>query len=104
MWNVNVKSQFYLIKESLPLLRAAGKGANICITSSVSGRVSAPAIGIYSMTKAALDNMVEWMSFNLRDDGIRVTGIAPGLIATDLAGALWKDNKDLPEGSLGKPE
>ena len=35
MWDLNVKSTFFLVKESMELLRAAGPGANICIISSV---------------------------------------------------------------------
>lgn len=47
------------------------------------------------MTKAALENMVKWMSKELINDNIRVNAIAPGLIKTEFAAALWKDNKNL---------
>lgn len=62
LWNVNVKSTFFLIKDCLPYLRAAGQGANVCIISSVSGKHPTFAIGVYTSTKAALDNMVKWMA------------------------------------------
>lgn len=37
MWDLNVKSTFFLIKETIDLIREAGAGANICIISSVTG-------------------------------------------------------------------
>ena len=37
MWDLNVKSTFFLVKETIELLREAGPGANICIISSISG-------------------------------------------------------------------
>ena len=95
LWNVNVKSTFFLIKECLPFIKKAGAGANICIISSVTGKNPHFSIGIYGSTKAALDNMVLWMADELMSDGIRVTGLAPGLIATEFSGPLWKDNKSV---------
>lgn len=88
----------------LPFLRAAGPGANICIISSVTGTNPKHQIGIYGSTKAALDNMVVWMADELMNDGIRVTGMAPGLIITDFSQPLWKDNKALRSEAMGQPE
>ena len=104
LWNVNVRSTFFLIKDSLGLMRKSKGGASICIVSSVTGKNPDPMIGIYGSTKAALDNMVIWMSRELMDDGIRVCGIAPGLIATEFSGVLWKNNKELRPESIGKAE
>ena len=84
-----------MIKECLPFIKKAGAGANICIISSVTGKNPHFSIGIYGSTKAALDNMVIWMADELMSDGIRVTGLAPGLIATEFSGPLWKDNKSI---------
>ena len=101
LFDLNVKSTFFLIKESLPLIRKAGPGANVCIVSSVGGRNPGAMIGIYGSCKAALDNMVIWMAEELMSEGIRVTGIAPGLIATHFSGALWKNNPNLRPESVG---
>ena len=62
LWNLNVKSTFFLIKECLPLMKIARAGANICIVSSVGGKNPGRMIGIYGSCKAALDNMVIWMA------------------------------------------
>jgi NAD(P)-dependent dehydrogenase (short-subunit alcohol dehydrogenase family) len=88
----------------LPLIKEAGKGANICITSSVTGKNPQWTFGVYSSTKAALDNMVNWMATELMSDGIRVTGIAPGLIKTELSAPLWKGAIPAPEESKGMPD
>ena len=85
-------------------MRAAGNGSNVCIISSVTGKNPNFSIGIYGSTKAALDNMVTWMAEELMSDGIRVTGMAPGLIATEFSGVLWKDNKAVRPESIGQPE
>ena len=54
------------------------------------------------MTKAALDNMVIGLSKELLGDGIRLNGIAPGLIKTAFSDPLWKS--DVDKASIGLPE
>ena len=104
MWDLNVKSIFFLIKESKELLKKAGKDANVLVISSVGGSGPHHTLGVYNMTKAALDNMVKWLAMELLDENIRVNGLAPGLIMTEFSGVLWKDNKGVHEKSKGKPE
>ena len=79
------------------MIRAAGAAANICIISSVTGQNPQWMLGMYATKKAALENMVKWMKDELRPDGIRVNGIAPGLIKTEFSGPLWKkERKSIP--------
>lgn len=92
MWDVNVKSVFFLCKEALPLLKKGSKGRNILLVSSVAGKNPGFLIGVYGSTKAALDNMTKWMSDELREDDIRVNALSPGLIMTEFSGLLWKGN------------
>ena len=47
--------------------------------------------------------MIKWMKDELREDGIRVNGLAPGLIKTDFAGPLWQ-NPNIPREAIGLPE
>ena len=54
--------------------------ANILVISSVTGTHPSFTLGVYAMTKAALDNMVRGLSQELRADGIRINSLAPGLI------------------------
>ena len=91
MWDLNVKSTFFLIAECQEMLiesKEKGGAANVLVVSSLSGRNPPWAIGVYAMTKAALDNMVVGLAAELRSDGIRVNAISPGLIKTDFADAL----------------
>ncbi len=104
MWELNVKSIFFLIKESKELLLKAGKEANILVISSVAGKYPSPSLGVYDMTKAALDNMVIWLSKEFMDDNIRVNALAPGLVKTEFAGVLWKNNSAVPEKAKGTSE
>ena len=105
MFDLNTKSTFFLIKEAYPLLLKAGEGANILIISSTSGQYPPQVMGVYGMTKAAVDNMVKWMSKEFRPDGIRCNSLAPGVIATELSGPLWKgDGIGLPKESIGQAE
>ena len=99
LWDLNVKSTFFLIKESLPKLKRS-KAANVLVVSSVTGKNPNFTIGVYAMTKAALDNMVKGLSEELMSESIRVNGIAPGLIRTDFSGPLW--NSDVPKKSIGE--
>jgi NAD(P)-dependent dehydrogenase (short-subunit alcohol dehydrogenase family) len=64
---VNVKSVFFFIKEAYDLLKLSKDGANILVTSSISGVMPGKMVGIYAMSKAAIINMVKWMSQELMD-------------------------------------
>ena len=103
MFNLNVKSPFFTVKESKYLLEK-GTNPNVLLVSSVTGTEPNQPLGVYGMTKACLNNLGKWLGQELMDDGIRVNTISPGLIQTEFAGVLWKDNKELPPNSLGKPE
>ena len=102
MWELNVKSIFYLIKESKELLLKGGKESNILVVSSLGATSPSYTIGVYNMTKAALNNMVVWLAQELMDDNIRVNAISPGLIKTEFSGPLWRENSSIIPKSLGE--
>ena len=62
VFEVNVKAVFFQIKESIPLLKKGGKNSNILVTSSEGAKQPGAFLGIYCMTKAAVDNMVPWLA------------------------------------------
>ena len=65
LWDLNVKSTFFLIAECQEMLTESvnqGGAANILVVSSNTGTHPSPLIGVYGMTKAALDNMVKGLS------------------------------------------
>jgi len=90
MINVNVKSIFTLANLCLPHMKKRGGGSIINI-SSVEGLKPSPNLGIYSVTKAAVNMLTksqakEWGSYN-----IRVNSICPGLVKTKLSAGIWKN-------------
>jgi NAD(P)-dependent dehydrogenase (short-subunit alcohol dehydrogenase family) len=103
MVNVNLKSCFFMIQESLPLLKAAKK-PNILLTSSMSAVDPFYQIGVYGITKAGVNNMVRSLSVELMDINCRVNGIAPGLVDTDMAAPFLRDNTLINEKNCAKPE
>lgn len=90
--NVNVKAPLELGKLVYPIMKARGGGSVINI-SSVSGHTPDPGLGIYSVSKAALNMLTKVMAKEWGADGIRVNAICPGLIKTKFSEALWKDEK-----------
>jgi NAD(P)-dependent dehydrogenase (short-subunit alcohol dehydrogenase family) len=80
--DVNVVGQVALTQALLPALRAAS--GRVVFISSVSGRVSAPALTPYTASKFALEAIADGLRVELRRWGIRVVIVEPGSIDTDL--------------------
>ena len=91
---VNLKGPFELCKKAYPILRQRGGGSIIHI-SSIGGLTPEPGIGIYSVSKAAINNLTQAMAQDWGTDNIRVNAICPGLIKTKFSQALWSDDKIL---------
>ncbi len=64
---MNVKSVFFFVKEAFDLLKLSTDGGIILVTSSLSGVMPGKMVGVYAMSKAAIINMVKWLSHELRD-------------------------------------
>ncbi len=91
---VNLKGPFELCKKAYPILKQRGGGSIIHI-SSIGGLTPEPGIGIYSASKAAINNLTQAMAQDWGEDNIRVNAICPGLIKTKFSQALWSDDKIL---------
>ena len=83
-------------------------GAILNIASAGGLQVDRGAIGSYNATKAALLHLTRQLAAELAP-GVRVNAIAPGLVKTDFARALWEANEQqlarhMPLGRLGEPE
>jgi dehydrogenase/reductase SDR family protein 4 len=88
MFDLNVKSVFFMVKEAKYLLMKSKSDPNILFISSASSVKGLPRVGVYAMTKAAMNNMTEWLATELMEDNIRVNCIAPGLIPTKMSGPI----------------
>ncbi len=82
-YNTNLFGVHRLVKEVLPIMRAQDSGWIISL-SSIAGRFGLPFRGIYSSTKAALENMMEALQYEVESFGIKVSLIEPGDVKTDI--------------------
>lgn len=83
-------------------------GGSIVNTASIGGLSVGPDLGIYHVSKAALIHLTKQLAIELGPD-IRVNAVAPGVVRTRLAEALWKEHEDAvahrtPLGRIGEPE
>ena len=84
MWAVNVKGPLRLTRLALPHLRKTGSGRVINIASLSAKRVKGDVLPGYSMTKYALLALSHAVRQVGWDDGIRVSAVCPGPVATDM--------------------
>jgi NAD(P)-dependent dehydrogenase (short-subunit alcohol dehydrogenase family) len=99
---VNVRSPFDLSKMVHPIMKARGAGSIINI-SSIAGTTPDPGLGIYSVSKAALNMLTKVNAKEWGQDGIRVNAVSPGLIKTKFSQALWENPKMLDHFTKSLP-
>jgi 3-oxoacyl-[acyl-carrier protein] reductase len=81
--DVNVKGTFYCVQAAAPLMRAAGGGAIVTV-SSIGARQPSPVTGAaYATAKAAIGGLTRKLARELGGANIRVNAVAPGLFLTD---------------------
>lgn len=92
MWEINFLATFLLIKETVPHL-AKNPGSSIVVVSSYTGYEFSKLIGHYAITKTALLGLTKLLGYELQSEGIRINGVAPGLIKTEFSKELWKHDE-----------
>ena len=105
--NTNLKSAFFTTQEVLPNMINNKKGCIINI-SSIWGMIGASCEAVYSASKAGLDGLTKSLAKELGPSGIRVNGIAPGIIDTQMNSNLDEQikneiKKEIPLGKIGNP-
>ena len=90
--DVNLNGSFYMTKEISALMIKQRSGSIISM-SSVSGLKGNPAQVNYSASKAGLVGMTKSAAKELGRRGIRVNGIAPGFVETDMTAVLTEEQK-----------
>ena len=91
--NTNVKAAHFLSNFAREAMLDHGEGGAIVNVSSVGGYRASDVIGGYSVSKAALIMLTQVQAKTWGQDGIRVNAIAPGLIRTEFARALWENER-----------
>lgn len=90
---LNVESAYFLVQGFVRRLVERGRGGSVVITSSTNGFQAEYDSTAYDTSKGALVMMTRSLALSLAADGIRVNGIAPGIIRTPLtAGGLDKSS------------
>lgn len=92
LFNIHLKSVFFLTQKSLELLNDGGAIVNI---STGLARFSLPGYAAYASMKGAIETFTRYLAKELGVRGIRANSVAPGAIATDFGGGRVRDNADL---------
>ncbi len=100
--HANVKSNLWLANLVLPGMAERGGGSMI-IVSSIAGIRGTPVIGGYGISKAADFALARNLAVEWGQKNIRVNCVAPGLIKTDFARALWEDEAMLKQRTATTP-
>jgi clavulanate-9-aldehyde reducatase len=85
MLDVNVYGLLYCTHAALPLMREGG-GGDIVNVSSVAGRRADAGAAVYNLTKFGVTGFTEALRQEALQAGIRVTGVEPGMVETELQG------------------
>ncbi|MDI3384474.1 SDR family NAD(P)-dependent oxidoreductase [Xenophilus aerolatus] len=108
--DVNIRSNLWLVNRTAPGMAAKGGGA-VVIISSIAGLTGSRVLGAYGISKAADMSLARSLALEWGKQGIRINCIAPGLIKTDFAKALWDNPETLanalkssPLNMIGEPE
>ncbi|MFC8075691.1 SDR family NAD(P)-dependent oxidoreductase [Streptomyces sp. NPDC057307] len=109
---VNVRGTLFTVQKALPLFN---EGASIVLVGSTAGDRGAEAFGAYAASKAAVRSFARTWSSELKDRGIRVNVVSPGLIETPGGTAVFGDEETaravkenvaatVAKGRIGQPE
>ena len=105
----NIVSQHWLIQMVAPAMLER-KSGSIILVSSIGGLRGSSILGAYAITKAADIQMTKNLAREYGPHNVRVNSIAPGLVRTDFAKALWENPENLKAstasaamGRIGEP-
>jgi len=98
----NVKSVLWLAAMTLPAMASSG-GGSFTLVGSIGGLLANNVIGAYGVSKAAGHHLVRNLAAEWGAKNVRVNAIAPGLIKTDFARALWEDEARRAERIAATP-
>ena len=93
MIDINVQGLLYVTHAALPHLVQAAKDsprkvADLVNISSTAGRVARPGTAVYNLTKFGVNGFTEALRQELMQQGVRVSGVEPGTVDTELSSHL----------------
>jgi NAD(P)-dependent dehydrogenase (short-subunit alcohol dehydrogenase family) len=98
----NVRSNFWLANLVLPEM-AARKDGVVIIVSSIGGLKGSSLLGVYGISKAADFQLARNIAVEYGPHNVRANAIAPGLIKTHFAKALWENEEVLKATNAATP-
>lgn len=98
----NIRSNFWLCNMVLPQM-VERKDGSIIIVSSIGGLRGNTTLGAYGISKAADMQLARMLAVEYGPHNIRANAIAPGLVRTDFARALWEDPENLKRRTATTP-
>ena len=109
---VNLKGPFLGVQAAAPQMIAQGRGGVIINMSSINSRLSNPRVATYAISKGGLNQLTGTASIALAPYGIRVCGVGPGTIATEMiTGPFIRNDEEhhmvmsrTPAGRFGRPD
>ena len=96
----NIISNHWLIQMVAPEM-VSRKNGSIIIISSIGGLRGSPVLGAYCISKTADMQLARNLAVELGEANVRVNTIAPGLVKTDFAKALWDNPEILKRSTAG---
>ena len=108
---INLESAFELSKGFYPLLKKSSAPSIVNVSSIASQRAIKVTTAIYSMSKAAMEQMTNYLAVEWGKEGIRVNSVHPWYIETPLTKVVLEDDEkrqaitgQTPLGRVGTPE
>jgi NAD(P)-dependent dehydrogenase (short-subunit alcohol dehydrogenase family) len=111
-FGINARGTYFTVQKALPLLR---DGGSIVLVSSGMHLKGIPAYGVYSATKAAIRSFARSWASELKERGIRVNTLSPGMIETPIIDGHFNSKEEAdaareifkqmtPLGRIGRAE
>lgn len=98
----NIKSNLWLCNLAIPQMVARG-GGSVIIISSIGGIRGTEILGAYGISKAADFALARNLACEWGPKNVRVNCVAPGLVKTDFARALWENEEMVARRNAATP-
>lgn len=95
LFDTNIKGTVFTVQKALPLMPAGG---SVILAGSGAGSKGFPALSMYSATKAAIRSLARTWTTDLKDLGIRVNVVSPGMIYTPAMHTYLQANPGMEDG------
>lgn len=107
---LNVHAAFAVCRSAAPIMRQAKRGSMINTTSIAARTGGTEGVGLYGAAKSFVSTMTRVFAREMAPHGVRVNGVAPGVIVTDFHARNSSDaqlegaRRGIPMGRLGQPD